>query len=165
MHCPNCGKPATKDQQFCRSCGMNLESVGTLVAQHSTMAPTSPKAEKLRAEQEILRSMFTAMMIGMAILFTGLLLLVVNKTFSLGAAVSLVATFLLVGGTGYATFAILNAVRKNALLGMGKPQPQLTPAKDKSLPTNSFPEALPSVTERTTQLISSSGTEQEQEVK
>jgi len=155
MHCPNCGKVATPDQQFCRSCGMNLESVGKLVAEHSSaISPSQTKIEKARAEQEIVRRMFTSLMIGMAILGFGVFLLVVNKSFRLGMPVSLLASFLLLGGTGYAAFAVLNAIRKGASLPLGTAAKELpVTASDKSLPTNPVPEQLPSVTERTTQLI------------
>jgi hypothetical protein len=145
---------------------MSLESVGKLVELHSAVSsPAQQKAEKLRAEHEIVRIMFTSLMIGIAILGVGVFLLVVNKTLHLGAVVSMLASFLLLGGTGYAAFAVLNGIRKGVSLDAGKSAAQLPPATDKSLPTNPFPEALPSVTERTTQLISSSGTEQEHEVK
>jgi len=166
MHCPNCGKPATPDQQFCRSCGMGLESVSKLVEQQSgTVSSSLTKGEQVRAEHEIVRGMFTTLMIGIAIIGIGIFLLVINKTLALGSAVSLLASLLLLCGTGYAAFGVLNSIRKGASLGVGRSQTQLPDAKNKSLPTNPFPQALPSVTERTTQLITSSGTEHEQEVK
>ena len=31
MHCPNCGKSATKQQKFCRACGFGLEKVVQLL--------------------------------------------------------------------------------------------------------------------------------------
>ena len=159
MHCPSCGITASPDQQFCRSCGMNLETVGKLVEQHSGSVSSSlTRAEKSRAEQQIVRSMFTTLMIAMAIMGVGIFLLVINKTFHLGAAVGLLATLVLLGGTGCAAFAVLNGVRRGASLTVGRSQLELPDATDKSLPTNPFPEALPSVTERTTQLISSTST-------
>src|SRR6185436_20200506 len=101
MHCPSCGITASPDQQFCRSCGMNLETVGKLVEQHSGSVSSSlTRAEKVRAEQQIVRSMFTTLMIAMAIMGVGIFLLVINKTFHLGAAVGLLATLVLLGGTG-----------------------------------------------------------------
>ena len=33
MHCPRCGAEALTGQQFCRSCGFNLEKVAELVAE------------------------------------------------------------------------------------------------------------------------------------
>ena len=85
---------------------MSLESVGKLVEEHSAASsPAQQKAEKIRAEREIVRSMFTSLMIGMAILGLGVFLLVVNKTINLGAFVSLLTSFLILGGTGYAAYA------------------------------------------------------------
>lgn len=154
MHCPNCGTTATSGQQFCRSCGMGLETVVKLVEQHSgAISPSPTKAEKVRAESEIVQSMFTALMIGLAIIGIGILLLVVNKTLNIHPTVNILASFLLLGGTGYAAYAVLNSVRKGASLSVGRSQQELPHSTDKSLPTNPFGEALPSVTEGTTQLI------------
>jgi hypothetical protein len=33
MHCPNCGTPASADQRFCRSCGLNLPEFSRLLAE------------------------------------------------------------------------------------------------------------------------------------
>lgn len=33
MHCPNCGSPASTDQQFCRACGLNLAEFSQLLAE------------------------------------------------------------------------------------------------------------------------------------
>jgi hypothetical protein len=144
---------------------MSLESIGKLVEQHAAVSsPAQQKAAKMRAEHEIVRRMFTSLMIGMAILGVGVFLLVVNKTLNLGAAVSMLTAFLVLGGTGYATYAVLNGIRKGASLGSGDRR-QLNPSTDKSLPTNPFPEALSSVTERTTQLINGGSTDQEEQVK
>ena len=163
MHCPNCGIAATTEQQFCRSCGMALETIGKLVDQHSgAISPSPTKVDKVRAENEIVRSMFTALMIGMAIIGFGVFLLVVNKTLNIAPTVNILASLLLLGGTGYAAYAVLNGVRKGASLAVGRSQQQQLPhATDKSLPTNPFAEGLPSVTEGTTQLISSRSSEQE----
>src|SRR5689334_6624323 len=35
MYCPNCSSEATTDQKFCRSCGMELQSVAALVQNQS----------------------------------------------------------------------------------------------------------------------------------
>jgi hypothetical protein len=146
---------------------MGLETVVKLVEQHSgAISPSPTKAEKVRAENEIVRSMFTALMIGMAIIGIGVLLLVVNKTLNIAPTVNILASFLLLGGTGYSAYAVLNGVRKGTSLAIGRSQQQQLPhATDKSLPTNPFAAELPSVSEGTTQLISSRSTEQEQEFK
>jgi zinc-ribbon domain len=155
MHCPNCGKPATVDQQFCRSCGMALDSVIKLVAQHSSLvAPSQTKIEKAKLEQEIVVRMFRQIMIGMVILGLGLLMLVLNKNFDFGKMFGLVSSFFLLGGTGFAAFGVLNAIRQGATISGMPSREILSEANEKQLPTNPIPAALPSVTEDTTQLLS-----------
>ena len=44
MHCPRCGADALVGQQFCRSCGFNLEKVGELLAEQPTAALDSELA-------------------------------------------------------------------------------------------------------------------------
>ena len=155
MHCPNCGKPATPDQQFCRSCGMSLESVEKLVAQHSSSIAASPtKLEKVRQEQAIVQHMFRWLSIGMIIIGLGVLMLVLNRSLDLGRWFGSVTSVLLIGGIGVASFGVLNAIRKNASLHLGNGPKELPlTSTDQSLPTNRFPESLPSVTDGTTQLI------------
>jgi hypothetical protein len=85
MHCPNCAQPATADQQFCRSCGMSLEAVSKLVAEHSSSpVEIQKKADKVALEAAIVRSMFNWLMWGMIILGLGVFLLIVNKNIGIG---------------------------------------------------------------------------------
>ncbi|MEW6212145.1 MAG: zinc-ribbon domain-containing protein [Acidobacteriota bacterium] len=34
MYCPNCGKTNLAEQNFCRSCGLNLEKISHSIAEH-----------------------------------------------------------------------------------------------------------------------------------
>jgi len=49
MHCPSCGTDTTLEQRFCRSCGMDLETVSKLVAAHSS--PETLEIEKSLTEK------------------------------------------------------------------------------------------------------------------
>jgi hypothetical protein len=132
---------------------MGLESVGKIVAQHSSaVTPVQTKLDKVRAEQQIVQYMFKWISIGMIIIGIGVLMLMLNKTFDFGAIFKLVSSFVLIGGTGCAAFGVLSAIRKGTSLAGAGSMARLIEADQSALPT-AFPDALPSVTERTTQLI------------
>src|SRR5262249_3087303 len=149
MHCPNCGKPATSDQQFCRACGMGLETVSKLVARHTGSPVTAQtRSERAEAEKAVVRSMFTWMMWGMLIVGIGVVMVVVNKNFPIGDWFRLLGSLLTIGGTGVMIGGVLNAVRRGTLPSRRKPD-QLAGLPDTNeLPTDRLPAELPSVTER-----------------
>lgn len=135
---------------------MNLETVGKLVAQHSSLpiVPSQNKIEKAALEQALVKQMLSWIMWGMMVLGVGIVMLAANKYFDLGKWFGFVSGCLLLGGTGIATFGLLNALRQGAnLTGMRSPLQVPEPTDVKSLPTSAVPASLPSVTERTTQLI------------
>ena len=155
IHCPSCGDESALDQKFCRKCGFNLEPVGKLV----TAGPDlETKSEKLESEQAILRRMIRWMMWGCLVLLIGLVLLVSGKAFDLPKFLSPLASFLLVGGAAAAGYGVLAALRD----GMASPRKlprahqaraELPTASTNELGNQDVPMSLPSVTERTTQLI------------
>ncbi len=135
---------------------MNLETVVTLVAQHSsTPIETQNKIDRAERERALVQQMFSWIMWGMIVLGIGVAMLVTNKYFDLGRWFALASSCLLLGGTGIATFGLLNSIRQGVAIS-GKRAPREIPGatETKSLPTNPIPPALPSITERTTQLIS-----------
>ena len=75
----------------------------------------------------------------------GVAIIIVNKSFDIGKWFSVLSSFLMLGGTGVATAGVLNAIRRAASI-TGAPN-------QKSLHTNPGLDELPSITERTTQLI------------
>ena len=160
MHCPTCGQPANTGQLYCRQCGMNLLMVGQLVSQHAGKA--QQQISRRKSEEDILRCMFTWIWWGMTVLGLGVLMLVTGKSLlnmsnfdpSAAAWLKLLSTYVILGGTGMSLFGVLNAMRRGASLSSGRQPSSLEePVDAKQLPTNPIPEALPSVTERTTQLI------------
>ena len=138
---------------------MSLDTVGKLVAQHSaTPVETQQKLAKAEAarelEQALLRKMFFWMKWGMLILLVGVAMLVVNKTFGNFKWLSLFSMFCMLSGIVVGGTAMFDAMMKGASLSGGKSAKQVGGGTDtKSLPTNPIPLELPSVTERTTQLI------------
>ena len=162
MHCPTCGNPATHEQQFCRSCGMSLEPVGKLVARHSSSpAEVQKRIDRAEAEKIIVSRMFNWIMWGMIIMGIGIVMIMVNKSFDIGRWFKLLSSCVALGGAGIAAAGVMNSMRQGIQLsGRRSPieiAPTLEPAtltEGKTLPTNEFPDAPPSITERTTKLIS-----------
>jgi hypothetical protein len=127
---------------------MSLETVGKLVAQHSSSTvEVQNQLDKAALEQAMVRKMFTWLMWGMIILGIGVAMLVVNKNFDIGRWFNLLSSLFILGGTGVASAGVLNAIRRGVTIAGVRPPNQ------KSLPTSPLPVELPSVTERTTQLI------------
>jgi hypothetical protein len=98
------------------------------------------------------------MMWGCLVLLIGLVLLVTGRAFDVPKFISPLAAFLLVGGTAAVGYGVLAALRD----GIASPKKLAHPTQDwgelpsastNELPDPGIPVALPSVTERTTQLI------------
>ena len=164
MHCPNCGNQSDLDQKFCRKCGFNLEPVSKLISNNPDAGPL--KLEKAEREKLALRRMVSWMMWGMLILLIGVVVIVINKTFNLDPLVKLLGTFLTLGGVSVTMYGLLDTMRG----GKGRPKSgSIDVESDTSDSENSFkadttrelegrlPVPLPSVTERTTQLIGDKG--------
>lgn len=128
---------------------MSLEAIGKLVAQHSASpVEVQNKLDKVAREQAAVRTMFNWIALGMIILGIGIVMIAVNKNFDIGKWFSLLSSLFILGGTGVATAGVLNAVRGASSISGKRTENQ------KSLNTGSvMPEQLPSITERTTQLL------------
>ena len=164
MHCPSCGNESSLDQKFCRQCGFNLEPVGKLIS--GSLDPEERKLEKAEREKQALRRMVSWMMWGFLILLIGVVLTVINKQFKLDPMVNLLGTFIILGGLSVAMYGLLDTMRG----GRGRAKSKALDSSAASAPGNEvkvdttrkleerIPVPLPSVTERTTQLIREDGT-------
>jgi len=134
---------------------MSLETVGKLVAQYSSSPlEKQKKIDTTEPEQAMVRTMFNWLMLGMIVIGVGIAMLVVNKYFDLGKWFSLVSASLLLGGTTIATAGVLNAIRQGVRVSGRQPNDQISRSLEpKLLRTNPIPASVPSITERTTQLI------------
>lgn len=125
---------------------MSLETVGKLVAQHSDKPPemqlTLTKAE---LEQAALRKMVTWLKWGMILIGLGVALLVVAKTFGTAKWLSLLSMFFMLSGFAVTGIGLFDAMAEGAKLSLAKPGKEVGRGKEV--------QSLPSVTERTTQLI------------
>ena len=133
---------------------MSLETVGKLVARHTgSPAAVQAKLDKAEAEKAVVRSMFTWMMWGMLLVGIGVVMFVINKNFPIGDWFRLLGSLLAIGGMGLMVGGVLNAVRRGTLPSRREPHQLPDPVDTNELPTGRLPAELPSVTERTTQLI------------
>jgi len=154
MHCPSCGNESSLDQKFCRQCGFDLARISKLLVPH----PDDDAVDKSKQENLIVRRMFKVMGWGLLIVLLGVVLLVANKGFEQDKIVQLLASLFLLGGTGLAGYSIFAAVRqgtssagkKSATCKRGQVgEAHIT----RELAEGRIPIPVPSVTERTTQLI------------
>ena len=133
---------------------MSLESVGKLVAKHtSSPAAVQAKLDKAEAEKAMVRSMFNWMIWGMLLVGIGVVMFVVNKNFPIGDWFRLLSSLLAIGGMGLMVGGVLNAVRRGTLPSRREPAQLAGPVDTNELPSTRIPAELPSITERTTQLI------------
>lgn len=160
MHCPNCGNQSKLEQKFCRKCGFNLEPVSKLIVNNP--GADQLKVEKAERDKLALRRMVSWMMWGMLILLIGVVVIVINKTFNLDPLVKLIGTIITLGGVSVTMYGLLDTMRG----GKGRPKSGAIDVGINHIDTEEgvkadttrelegrLPVPLPSVTERTTQLI------------
>ncbi len=157
MYCPNCGKTNSGEQKFCRSCGLGLEKVvQALVHQLPATDPATEIDENLRERQRKVELGLKILGTGVVSLFVLVLLWVfIYKIIIVQGKVAVGLGFLgLI--LGLVAFILLLLYRESLLNASKQTLPQgasFPPAETaKLLPEPSF-EPIPSVTERTTELL------------
>ena len=154
MYCPNCGKQTSSEQKFCRACGLGLEKIAQSLGEQLPARVD----QSLRERQERLEKLGVGALSVFGLGILGLLLYAVaQKLLATGA--SLIAILAIVGlvimfGSGLLS-AILFARAKELGEEASKRQPQpdeLAGSTKELLPEARF-EPVPTVTERTTELL------------
>jgi len=156
MNCPKCGLQSLSDQKFCRSCGASLQIITRPLAEQSTVSDleTTPAIivnHEERPRNGLVLWAFIMMFIGVAIGIVGKMLLHQDIVTVVGVLVSLAGMF-------FVAYPFLApAPRKKYGAGPAVQAKVLTPSQTtKSLPHGSNTEYVPSITDRTTDLLESS---------
>jgi hypothetical protein len=161
MHCPNCGKKSSMEHKYCRNCGLGLEPFARALAEQLPAEACDPaQAEllaRLSARQrrvELLLSgatlAFLAAVVG-AVFYGIVAKIIIEKGQVLGGIAFLAVILLGLVSVGLVVF---NESLKEKLAKRHAPDealPQSGPT-GKLLPESRF-EPVPSVTERTTELL------------
>ena len=74
MHCPGCGTETSKNQKFCRSCGIGLQMISQAVAKHLSTADSAESSVESEANKQ--RRMSTLVRLGIVAFFVGMALMV-----------------------------------------------------------------------------------------
>lgn len=161
MYCPNCATETSEDLKFCRSCGLDLQMVSQVLTGKPTVTPSNKEAPEKQSEEidkANARRMIRILSIGGAILFIGLVTVILGKKMLrddmvtlIGSLITLTATFIM----GYGVFSAM--WRSTSGPGQSsEKQGQTQPELDKGAEARRIAAPMFSVTERTTKLMESS---------
>jgi hypothetical protein len=154
MYCPNCGKPASDDQKFCRSCGVSLQIHAQMLAgQASAVDPDKAQLQR--------RIMGAIGWVGVFIGYLIILLWVGDATIEMRRDITIIRQIydvvqtawaaLLTVGLGLLAFFGVRLLWSHAYgASANRQSPQPTPTA-KLL--SDRPEVVSSVTEHTTELL------------
>jgi hypothetical protein len=156
MNCPKCGLQTLSDQKFCRSCGASLQIITRPLAEQSTgsdleTTPAIIVKHEDRPRNGLVLWAFIMMFIGVAIGIVGKMLLHEDIVTVVGVLVSLAGMF-------FVAYPFLSpSPRKKYDSEPAAQAKVLTPSQTtKSLPQGSNTEYVPSITDRTTDLLQDS---------
>ncbi|HZS44897.1 MAG TPA: zinc ribbon domain-containing protein [Blastocatellia bacterium] len=151
MHCPNCGKKATLDQKYCRSCGMTLDWVSRFLTQYRSSQPVQTRAQR---DRQIAGQMAKTLFSGVVMLVAGMALLAVGKDGALHW-LGLTAVLFAVLTAAYAVISPMwkAGAGRDAEVRATNELPALNRESFTFLPERREPVPVPSVTEPTTELL------------
>jgi len=156
MNCRKCGFQTLPDQRFCRSCGESLQTNTTPFVEQATLfEPEKPPANILKDEKQrasgLMHWGFMIMFIGVAVGIIGKKLMHEDIVTAVGALVSIMGMFL-------AVYPSLSPSSRRKVDSSPSSQPDILsqPQAGKYLPPESNIEYVPSITERTTNLLEKS---------
>ena len=157
MHCPNCGHKISAEQKFCRGCGMSLEKVVQLLGELSPAVRQSAQGAREQQLKRLAERAGTALLAGagavffLAVCWAIILKIIIRKGEWLEGGMFLALLIALVGGGLLLSYSA--SARKSALALAPEP-PALQPDEHTARLLSEPPlEPVPSVTERTTELL------------
>lgn len=152
MYCPNCGTTTSTDQNFCRACGLGLEKIAlSLSEQMPTRVDQSLQARKDRLEKMGVAalSVFGLGVLSFLLYSVGYKLMMTQGNVLAGLAIIGFVIMIACGLTSVILFARAKELGDEA---SKRPQQNL-PETTKELLTEGHFEPVPTVTERTTELL------------
>jgi zinc-ribbon domain len=156
MICPKCGLQTLPEQKFCRSCGASLQVITQRLPEGTTLTgPSTPAIiirEEMRGANRLVQLGFIVMFVGAVIGVIGKMLIHDQVVTVVGVLFSLVGMFLAV----YPYLLPSSRTRDNSGAS-SQPELQKQSRPTKQLPEERTIEYVPSITERTTDLLKTSG--------
>jgi predicted lipid-binding transport protein (Tim44 family) len=153
MLCPNCGTTTTTEHKFCRNCGMNLEPVSRALAAHLSLGGGAAAAAAAReAERRTVRRMKDGLFAGILVVLFGVLMM----AFLPGKAFKLLGVLSALIGIVAVLAAVFSTLRRAPPDFVAEPAPHAlegAAAETGRLLEEGTSEPVPSVTERTTDLL------------
>ena len=153
MYCPNCGTKTSIDQNFCRACGLGLEKIAlSLSEQMPARIDQSLQARKDRLEKMGVAalSVFGLGVLSFLLYSVGYKLMMSQGNVLAGLAIIGFVIMIACGLTSVILFARAKELGDEAT--KRRPQQNL-PESTKELLTEGHFEPVPTVTERTTELL------------
>jgi hypothetical protein len=162
MNCPKCESQTLPQQKFCRSCGSSLEMTTQPLAGPAVASelPRKPAAELTHGNQRA----NSWMLWGFIILLAGAAIGVVGKKLIHEDVVSVLGVLLSLVGMFLTVYPFLSPSRtKRKVRSTAESEVLTNVPAPKTLGSESNTEYVPSVTERTTDLLKNSGTKRSNE--
>ena len=153
MYCPNCGKPNSAEQRFCRSCGLSLEKVVESLTEQLPAIDLDRKLQerKRKVDRWLNISGGTAVSIVVASVLWGISYeIIIKKGEVLGGSIFLA---FIVGLVLVALLAVYRDSLEKASVKRKSSQTNLPQAEDTARLLGSSGEVMSSVTESTTELL------------
>jgi len=156
MICPKCGLQTLPEQKFCRSCGASLQAITQRLPEGTTVTGPSTPAIIIREEMHGANRLVQW---GLIVMFVGAVIGVVGKMLMHDQVVTVVGVLLSLAGMFLAVYPYLSPSSRTRHNSGPPSQPEL---QKQSQPTKQLPEErtieyVPSITERTTDLLKTSG--------
>jgi hypothetical protein len=155
MYCPNCGTKTSVDQNFCRACGLGLEKIAnSLNEQLPTKVNLSLHQKKERFERlgVAALSVFGFGVLAFLVYAIGYKMMVSKGDILSGLAFLGFVIMIVCGLASVVLFAKAKEVGEEAT--KRKPQKDLSPPEStKELLTEGHFEPVPTITDRTTELL------------
>ena len=161
MHCPRCGAIATVGQTFCRACGFSLERVAELLGEQLAVQPLPGNdVARLRERQQRLeRWAGIAGLSTFALLLLTLIVVVFNQMIMKGGAIAWAGLLMILFTLGAAVMGGFQTYSKSLKEKLAqRPLPPLAEPSpiDATSKLGAYRAPGPSITDRTTELLSTS---------
>ena len=153
MYCPNCGTKTSIDQNFCRACGLGLEKIAlSLTEQLPARVDQSLQARKDRLEKMGVAalSVFGLGVLSFLLYSIGYKLMMSQGNIVAGLAIIGFVIMIACGLTSVVLFARAKELGEQT---KRQPQAELSNGTTKELLSEGHFEPVPTVTERTTELL------------